>query len=140
MATGGELFPELTPSSRSFSPGDYLKSTFEAQNGAKTFIRYSNKRVNATLTLGFSNLSDSDAKLIIDNYVLTNENWDDADEKTRWVVFSSTRGLGGADTDLASYMMPSGLRWRYTQAPEVTSVYPGISNVSCSFVACLDAP
>ena len=49
-------------------------------------------------------------------------------------------GAAGAATDLASYMMPSGLRWRYTQAPQVTSIYRGISNVSCSFVACLDSP
>ena len=136
----GILFPSLKPSSRTFNPGKYPSTTFESLDGTKTHLRYGNRRVNATLTLGFSNLSDSDAKLIIDNYVLTNEDWDDADEKTRWVVFSSTRGLGGAATDLASYMMPSGLRWRYTQAPKVTSVYPGISNVSCSFVGCLDAP
>ena len=33
-----------------------------------------------------------------------------------------------------------GLKWRYSQPPSVTSVQPGISNVSCSFVACLDSP
>lgn len=33
-----------------------------------------------------------------------------------------------------------GLKWRYSQPPTVTSTFKGRSNVSCSFVACLDAP
>ena len=34
----------------------------------------------------------------------------------------------------------SGLKWRYSGPPSVTSTFKGMSNVSCSFVACLDAP
>ena len=32
------------------------------------------------------------------------------------------------------------LKWRYSAPPTVTSTFNGLSNVSCSFVACLDAP
>ena len=136
MATGGANFPELTPSSRSFSPGDYLKSAFEAQNGAKTFIRYSNKRVNATLTLGFSNISDADAALILTNYENVNSDWD-------YVTFDRGYATSGVtDTSLLAYLKESGssLKWRYSAPPSVTSSFKGKSNVSCSFVACLDSP
>ena len=33
-----------------------------------------------------------------------------------------------------------GLKWRYSSPPTVTSTFKGRSNVSCSFVACLDSP
>ena len=45
-------FPEnIAPSSRSFKAGEYPQAVFEAQNGAKTIMRYGKNRVNATLTL-----------------------------------------------------------------------------------------
>ena len=55
MATE-QQFPQIKPSSRSYQPGNFPSTNFEALNGTKTHIRYGNKRVNATLTLGFSNI------------------------------------------------------------------------------------
>ena len=129
-------FPTVKPTSRSYNPGNYPQNTFEAQNGAKTIIRYSQKRVNATLTLGFSNISDADAALILANYENVNADWD-------YVSFSSSNATAGLEsTNLSNYLKEStsGLLWRYSAPPKVTSVFDGISNVSCSFVACLDAP
>ncbi|HCT53566.1 MAG TPA: hypothetical protein DF712_14025, partial [Balneola sp.] len=55
-------FPEhIAPSSRSYKAGEYPQEVFESQNGSKSIIRYGNKAVNATLTLGFTNISDADA-------------------------------------------------------------------------------
>ena len=128
-------FPEnIAPSSRSFKAGEYPQSVFESQNGSKTIIRYGNKAVNATLTLGFTNISDADALSIITNYKNVNSDWDN-------VVFGTTRGMQGVeDKDLRAeiYGDSEGIRWRYSAPPSVTSVQPGINNVSCSFVACLD--
>ena len=140
-------FPTVKPTSRSYNPGNYPQNTFEAQNGAKTIIRYSQKRVNATLTLGFSNISDAEAALIIENYENVNANWD-------YVTFTPTDGVAGISDskDVTGQTNPvsslqslvkeggEGLLWRYSEPPKVTSVFDGISNVSCSFVACLDAP
>jgi len=139
-------FPSIKPSSRSYSPGEYPQQQFESLNGVKTTLRYGNKRVNATLTLGFSNISDADAFLILENYRLVNSVWD-------YVTFNSESGLAGVGGtghtmpdgslgNLAAYMdeAPSGLKYRYSGPPSITSVFPGRSNVSCSFVACLDAP
>ena len=135
MATA-QPFPTVKPTSRSYNPGTYPSTTFESLDGTKTHLRFGNERVNATLTLGFSNISDADAALILDNYEDVNSAWD-------YVSFSSSNATAGLEsTNLSNYLKEStsGLLWRYSEPPKVTSVYPGISNVSCSFVACLDAP
>ena len=127
-------FPSIKPSGRTYSPGTYPQTTFEAQNGAKSVIRYGNKRVNAQLSLSFNNITDNEAFNILENYQEVNSDWD-------YVVFNQGSGLTGIEsTDLANYVneVSSGLRWRYSGPPKVTSVQPGISNVSCSFVGCLD--
>ena len=58
MATP-RTFPSIKPSARSYSPGTYPSTDFESLDGTKTHIRFGNKRVNATLTLGFSNITDA---------------------------------------------------------------------------------
>ena len=129
-------FPTVKPSSRSYSPGTYPSTDFESLDGTKTHLRFGNKRVNATLQLGFSNISDSDAALILANYENVNSDWD-------YVTFNSSNGtVGIGNYTLANYVQEntSGLKWRYAGPPTVTSVFKGRSNVSCSFVACLDAP
>ena len=129
-------FPSVKPSSRSYNPGEYPQTKFEAQNGAKTIMRYGKNRVNATLTLGFSNISDADAALILANYENVNSDWD-------YVTFDRGYATSGVtDTSLLAYLKESGssLKWRYSGPPSVTSSFKGKSNVSCSFVACLDSP
>ena len=123
-----------TPTTRSYSPGTYPQAEFEAQNGAKTVIRYGKNRTNATLSLGFSNITDAQAASILSNYEAVNSVWDN-------VTFNGTNVIDGADSQLQTFFKEgTPLKWRYSGPPSVTSVYPGISNVSCSFVACLDAP
>ncbi len=130
-------FPTVKPTSRSYSPGTYPSTDFESLDGTKTHLRYGNKRVNATLQLGFSNISDADAALILDNYVQVNGDWN-------YVTFNRGFATSGMEpSNLRDYMREtggSGLKWRYSGPPSVTSTFKGLSNVSCSFVACLDAP
>ena len=134
--TSPKPFPSIKPTSRSYNPGTYPSTTFESLDGTKTHIRYGNKRVNATLSLGFSNITDAEAASILDNYEDVNSDWD-------YVTFSSVSGTAGVgSTNLSNYFKEdvSGLKWRYSGPPSVTSTFKGMSNVSCSFVACLDAP
>ena len=124
----------ITPSTRSYSPGEYPQVEFEAQNGVKTVIRYGKNRTGSSLSLGFDNILDSDAAAILKNYEDVNSIWDE-------VTFSGTNVINGADSTLQSYFLEgTELKWRYDGPPEVTSVYPGRSNVQCKFVACLDSP
>ena len=145
--TSSVPFPTIKPTSRNYRPGTYPSTTFESLDGTKTHLRFGNKRVNATLTLGFSNISDAEAALILENYEDVNSTWD-------YVTFTSTDGVAGVSdskevdgqTNPASSLQSlvkeggAGLLWRYSGPPSVTSTFKGMSNVSCSFVACLDAP
>ena len=129
-------FPAIKPTSRIYNPGTYPSTTFESLDGTKTHLRFGNRRVNATLTLGFSNISDADAALILTNYENVNSDWD-------YVTFDRGYATSGVtDTSLLAYLKESGssLKWRYSSPPNITSTFKGKSNVSCSFVACLDAP
>ena len=45
MATN-RPFPNIKPSSRSYTPGVYPQTEFESQNGAKVVMRYGDKQVN----------------------------------------------------------------------------------------------
>ena len=146
MATA-QPFPTVKPTSRSYNPGTYPSTTFESLDGTKTHLRFGNKRVNATLQLSFSNISDAEAALILENYEDVNSSWD-------YVTFTSSDGVSGVSnskevdgqTNPASSLQSlvkeggSSLKWRYSGPPTVTSTFKGLSNVSCSFVACLDSP
>ena len=124
----------ITPSTRSYSPGTYPQVEFEAQNGVKTVIRYGKYRTGSTLSLGFNNILDSDAAAILQTYEDINSIWDE-------VNFTGTDVVKGADSTLKSYLIErTELKWRFDGPPMVTSSFPGRSNVECKFVACLDSP
>ena len=138
-------FPSIAPSSRSYSPGIYPKTEFESLDGTKTILRYGNRRINPTLTLNFSNISDANVVSILAAYKDSNENW--TATESSWIEFieSSVRNkvvtAGVIDTDLQDqYIEETQLKWRFSAPPSVTTTFVGRNNVSCSFVACLDAP
>ena len=131
-------FPNIKPSSRSYTPGNYPQTEFVAQNGAKTVLRYGDKQVDAKLTLGFTNLTDSEVNEILNTYEEVNSDYD-------YIHFPSNSSIAGVNNvALRSKFQErdtSGntlLRYRFDGPPTVTSVRPGRSNVQCKFVACLD--
>ena len=129
-------FPTIKPTSRSYNPGMYPSTSFESLDGTKTHLRFGNKRVNATLSLGFSNITDAEAALILENYQDVNKDWN-------YVTFDRGYATSGvSNTDLLGFLRESGsgLKWRYSDPPSITSTFKGRSNVSCSFVSCLDSP
>lgn len=126
-------FPTIKPTGRSYSPGEYPQTSFEAQNGAVTVVRFGSRRVNSSLELKFDNITDGEASSILANYERVNRVWD-------YVTFTLNDGSVGASS-LANYIQESGgsgLRWRYEGPPTVSSIKPGISSVSCKFVGVLD--
>lgn len=129
----GIAFPALIPSSRSYEPGGYAEQIFTARNGAITRVRYGNQRNSSRLTLSFDNISDTNAALILANYtsVMSIGNW---------AVFTSSNVAAGASTNLVPWLVESNSaqHWRYSKPPSVTSVKPGLSNVSCEFVGELE--
>ena len=130
-------FPTIKPSSRSYTPGTYPQVEFVAQNGAKTVLRYGNKKVDAKLSLGFTNITDSQASEILNLYEEVNSDYD-------YISFTSANALAGINSSsLINNMAEKDsngvkLRYRFDGPPSVSSVRPGRSNVQCKFVACLD--
>ena len=128
------VFPTVQPATRSYSPGTYPQTEFRAQNGALTVVRFGNRRVDSELNVGFQNIKDDEASEILENYEKVNGNWD-------YVIFSKWRVGQGASPSLLEYIAESGgsgLKWRYAEPPVVTSVKPGLSNVTCKFVGVSD--
>lgn len=134
---GIKPFPlNKAPSSRSFDIGSYPEEVFEAQNGAKTFLRYGNKRINAKLDISFKGLSDSEAVSILENYTQVNST------DTEYLTFARTNLWADTEygpfigyTDQYSSLM-DGMKWRYKEPPKVTTTYKNFHNVRCSFVGC----
>ena len=127
-------FPSISPSSRSYSPGNFPQTEFRAQNGALTVVLFGSRRVDSELDLEFQNITDADAALILANYEAVNRTWDS-------VTFSTASGTSGISGSLAGYISEaggSGLRWRYAEPPSVTSVLPGRSTVRCRFIGIMD--
>ena len=84
-------FPTIKPSSRSYTPGTYPQVEFVAQNGAKTVLRYGNKKVDAKLSLGFTNITDSEANEILVLYEEVNSDYD-------YISFTSANALAGVNS------------------------------------------
>ena len=134
MPNQPRAFPNIKPSSRSYSPGTYAQTEFKGLNGATSVIRFSSRRANSSLELGFQNITDDQAADILQHYFNVNSDWD-------YATFTANNGAAGASDDLAQYLREvsgSGLRWRYAEPPKVQSVRPGRSTVTCSFIGILD--
>ena len=123
----------LTPTTRRYIPGTIPKTTFQAQNGATSFVYFGRKHVNAKLELEFRNIPDHKAGDILSHYQQLTE--DD------FVTFQGSTNdvYKGMDGDLRRHVEDGlgSLRWRYESPPQITSVYPGVSTVQCRFIGYL---
>ena len=133
-------FPDLVPSSRQFTPGNYPVKANQMMDGFETRILYGSKRVGATLSLSYSNIEDTDVVKFWDHY-------DEVKGTFETFVIGGADGAAkaGMTKDLAT-VVPFGTSkdpegygsWRYAESPAVTSVYPGVSNVSVKLLAVLE--
>lgn len=126
------VFPEsLVPSGRSYKPGVFPQTKFTALNGATSVVQFGPDCYNSELTLTFSNISDSDAARIIQNYKDTNDNWDN-------VTFNGSDALDCAGGTMQGIMKENLLKWRYNGPPQVEYTFKDRCNVQCSFIGYLD--
>jgi hypothetical protein len=120
------------PSSRQFDSGDFPVKQYKAQDGMEVRILYGSKRTGQRLTLEYAALPDVDAEEFVQHYI---------EQKGTFGAWAMTevsgakRGWGGDYETIGA--ITSGNRWRYENPPRLTSVYPGVSNVSISLVAVL---
>jgi len=121
-------FPALTPSSRSFQPGDFANTKYLAASGAEFRILYGSKRTRMKLQMGFENLTDAQAELILTHYNNT---------KGTFEVFelNQTVKAGWEGTGSAIGAVDNGSKWRYADEPRLVSIYPGVSTVTVNLIA-----
>ena len=62
-------FPAIIPSSRTFSPGDIPRSLQVSLSGATEGFRRGNRRIQQTLSLGFTDLNETQLNLIKAHFV-----------------------------------------------------------------------
>ena len=134
-------FPNLTPSSRSYSPGEIPAVDFQGQNGAVTRIKYGNRLKDSELTMTFNNLTDDDAFLLWQNF--QDVNGDDLNGDWNYIKFKTSTESGMAGIQNASLAAVTGeyrvnRRYRYSEAPQFTNTFPGRTTVTIKLRGYLD--
>jgi hypothetical protein len=122
-------YPDLTPSSRQFDPGNWPVKTYNAQDGTEVRLLYGNRRTKMKLELRYSNVSDANAELFFDHFESVKGTFE-----TFELPSGSKAVAGWAGTESVLTGAGSGNRWRYEEAPVIENVRPGVSNVSVSLV------
>ena len=114
-------YPKTKPSARTFDPGNWPVKTYNSMSGVETRIRYGDKRFNAKLSLQYQNIADKEADLFLKHYETQFGTY-----KAFKVPEETLSGWTG-DTYIPD---ESAMKFRYSQAPTVVSVRPGVSTVS----------
>ena len=133
-------FPNMRPTTRSFTMGDYPTTTYRSMSGTVFKRSFGNKQTGYQLDLTFKNIGDDAeirrhsgfASAIINHY-----NSVDGTFKPFTVPDRVFDGMGG---DLEALIQaPGSIQWRYAQPPKVQSVKSGVSTVTVKLVAELNA-
>jgi hypothetical protein len=115
-------FPTVTPSSRSYDPGNWPVKTFASMSGASVRIRYGNHRTGAVLNLSYDNLPDATAQQFLDHYAEVEGTF-----KSFALPVETMRGWSGGALSPGTHADSA---YRYSSSPKVTNVRPGRSSVS----------
>ena len=128
-------YPDLKPTARSVRFGDWPVKTFRAQNGKELRLLYGNKRTGAELELTYDNIEDSQAAQFLSHYEDMRGSYEafevSAASRAGW-----NRDPGGPRFG-TPFNEPDDNRYRYADAPAITSVRPGRSSVTVRLVSVL---
>lgn len=120
-------FPAVSPTRRSYTPGEYSTKRFDSISGAGTTRLYGSKAFNARLNLEFL-LDDTNTAAVL-------QSWHDSRGGAQILTLPSTlfEGMTGPQNQIPSY-----LNWRWSETPNVESLAPGRSRIRVTLVATLD--
>lgn len=143
MSIGIAMPKNVTPTSRSYKPGKYPKSVFQATNGATTVVQYGSQCYNSELTLTYANIRDERAQQLMRLYDDVNKDWNYLiiDNNPPALEDNTIGGLAGImDGDLRNRVgeVNRTLKYRFKEPPRLTSVMPGVSTVTMTLVGYLD--
>lgn len=140
MSFKGPDFPNLVPTARSMSPGDFAGKTFRSQSGIEARVQYGNKAFNKTMDLEYSNITETNAAAIFDHYLACNGTlyyFSLLDQPKSGNSTFSVRSSNGTDARYSA--TPFGLKYRYAEPPQFNSVKPGRMSVTVKLIGVLDS-
>ena len=125
-------FPNIEPTSRSFSAPKWPTSGITSQSGVTTRRLWGSRPSQAQLSLNFANITDDNAALILAAY-------NDAKGATTDLTLPSIL-FNGASTNLANWLSTfstgAGMKWFFSEEPPtVESIAPGRSSVNLRLIA-----
>lgn len=106
------IFPTLTPSGRTFTPGRYPHSEIRTLDGLQSRVRTSNALLEQRLQLTFVALTESDMLSIYSHY---NE------QQGRFLPFVIPTSLLSGMAAPASFT-PTGYNWIYADTPKIEDI------------------
>ena len=125
-------FPNIEPTSRSFTAPRWPTSGMTTQSGVTTRRLWGSRPSQAQLSLSFDNITDDNAALILQAY--NDAKGASIDLALPSVIFN------GASGNLISWLNTSatgaGMKWFFSeQPPAVESIAPNRSSVSLTLIA-----
>jgi hypothetical protein len=141
MSTAGPTFPELVPTTRSMSLGDFAGKTFRSQSGIEARVQYGNKAFDKTLDLEYSNITETDAAAIHDHYLACNGTLYYFPLPTKPKSGNETFHINdeSGSTSNRFSAAPFGLKYRYAEPPQFSSVKTGRMSVTVKLIGVLDS-
>ncbi len=122
-------FPEICPTRRTYTPGQYPTKKVTSINGATTTRLYGSKAFDATMNLSFL-LNDSDMARLLDSW---------HDSRGGFVPMNLPDSVFAGIGDTLQRQIPRYLQWRWAEMPSVESVLPNRSRVQVQLIATLEA-
>ena len=116
-------FPAISPSTRTYVPGNVPLDLRQGLSGAATGFKRGARRISQTLSLSFLNITESDMILIKDHYIA---------RKGTFEVFYIPSNIWGDYT-----ASPVGIEfiWRYSAPPEIEDTSFDRFNVTVELIA-----
>jgi len=140
--TIGPAFPDLVPTTRSMSPGDFASKIFRSQSGVEARVQYGNMAFNKTLDLEYSNINETDAAAIFDHYqnckgTLYTFDLPPNPRKGNPAFDSALGGAGSTTNRFGAGAF--GLRYRYAEPPQFASIKEGRMSVTIKLIGVIDS-
>lgn len=126
-----DQFPSIKPTSRSFRLGQFPVKSYRALSGATVKRAFGNRASGYQLELGFENIPDNTAALLLSHYNNSSGGFD------RFTLPAEV--FAGMNSTLTSHIQaPANIKWEYAGPPKVQSVFLGRSSVSVTLSGELD--
>lgn len=141
MSSQGPDFPSYVPTGRSLVPGDFPSKTFKSQSGIQATVQYGSHRSGQTLDLFYNNTTENIASDIYDHYLACKGTiyWFGMLEGAKTGNPTFHAGTGDSSANNRFSATPFGMKYKYAEPPQFSSVKPGRMSVTVKLVGVLDS-